>query len=77
MVQDKVAKGKCNRKKLNYGSQRTRIITMYAHTAATINEKRGMYCKAPNFSWGYRFLCYNYKKQYSAEVVECLGNGKS
>lgn len=23
------------------------------------------------------FLCYNYKKQYSAEIVECLGNGKS
>ena len=49
-------KGQSNRKKLNYGSQRTRIITIYAHTAATINEKRGMYCKAPNFSWGYRFF---------------------
>ncbi len=49
-------KGQSNRKKLNYGSQRTHITTMYAHTAATINEKIGMYCKAPDFSWGYRFF---------------------
>lgn len=61
-------KGQSNRKKLNYRSQRTRITTMYAHTAATINAKRGMYCKAPNFSWGYRFLCYNYKSNIQLKL---------